>query len=117
MLKFCKHCEYSLSLEISKDDANTLYYVCATCGYKEKEEKGGLIMETAVQEKASDSYKVYLNEFTKKDPTLPHIKTIPCPNQACSGKSNPDVIYIKYDPTALKYLYICTHCDTHWHSR
>jgi DNA-directed RNA polymerase subunit M/transcription elongation factor TFIIS len=117
MLKFCKHCDYSLTLEINKDDENTLYYSCATCGYKEKEEKGGLIMETAVQEKASDSYKVYLNEFTIKDPTLPHIKNIPCPNEACTGKADPDVIYIKYDAAALKYLYICTHCKTHWRSR
>ena len=121
MMNFCPHCNYRLHLQTT-DEGDSLYFVCNTCGFKQKNERGGLILETAVQEKASDSYKVFLNEFTIDDPTLPHTKTLTCPNPSgkCASK-NPgvesDVIYIKYDASALKYLYICTHCKAHWRTR
>lgn len=107
-------------MSIDSNDKQALYYTCVTCGYNKKDETGGLIMETMVQEKASDSYKVYLNEFTINDHTLPHMKTIPCPNTDCAGKKGgkeTDVVYIKYDAAGLKYLYVCTHCESHWRSR
>ena len=66
-------------------EERTLTYQCKACGYSKVEETGGLIMETAVQEQASDSYKVYLNEYTLKDPTLPHTKTLKCPHDACAS--------------------------------
>ena len=81
MLKFCPNngCGYSLYIVMNAtDDARTLMYECKACGYTKTEETGGLIMETVVQEQASESYKVYLNEYTLKDPTLPHTKTLKC---------------------------------------
>jgi len=122
MLKFCPHngCGYSLYIVMNGDEERTLTYQCKACGYTKTEETGGLIMETVVQEQASESYKVYLNEFTLKDPTLPHTNTLKCPNDACAsngGGAQADVIYIKYDVVHMKYLYICTHCKTHWRTR
>jgi DNA-directed RNA polymerase subunit M/transcription elongation factor TFIIS len=92
---------------------------CRNCGYMKDEQKG-LVMETIIQEKSSDAYRVYLNEFTKEDPRLPHIKTLKCSNNTCPsrmGKAESDVIYIKYDTVNMKYLYICTNCNTQWRSR
>jgi DNA-directed RNA polymerase subunit M/transcription elongation factor TFIIS len=121
MLKFCPECDYCLYIKNEVDAEGVhMIYECKTCGYTKREENGGLIMETVVQEQASDSYKVYLNEFTLKDPTLPHTTTLKCPNGACnsnSGTVEPDVIYIKYDAAHMKFLYICTHCKTHWRTR
>ncbi len=61
-----------------------------------------------------------LNEFTHQDPTLPHVKNIPCPNAECltkTGAKERDVIYIKYDADNLKYLYICNVCKAQWRSK
>lgn len=77
-------------------------------------------MEMNLRETTSDGYKVLLNEFTRYDPTLPHVQNIKCPNEACAsntGEKQRDVIYMKYDPTNLKYLYICNVCNQHWRSR
>ncbi len=77
-------------------------------------------METIVQERSSEGYKVLLNEFTRQDPTLPHVTTLPCPNKACethTANKQRDVIIIKYDAQNLKFLYICNVCGDQWRSR
>ena len=84
-----------------------------------EDKAGGLVLEIDLKEKTSEGYKILLNEFTKEDPTLPHIDTIPCPNKGCdtNTKGKPrDIIYLKYDPVNLKFLYICNVCDTQWRS-
>ena len=97
-----------------------LLRLCRTCGFSEKDTQGGLAMETVVQERSSEGYKILLNEFTRQDPTLPHVVTIKCPKATCitnTGKQQRDVIYIKYDAVNLKYLYICNVCGEQWRSR
>ena len=115
----CPKCDYYMPLKKAQDD--TAYArTCLNCGYLE-EEKPGLVMETVIQEKASETFSVVLNEYTKKDPRLPHITTLKCPNQTCpsrqAGGPKSDVIYIKYDVQNMKFLYICTHCDHQWRTR
>jgi len=94
-------------------------------------------METIVQERSSEGYKILLNEFTRQDPTLPHVNTLPCPNttgyeekdgtgkvirrvEPCISNVDTkqrDVIIIKYDNQNMKFIYICTKCGTQWRSR
>ncbi len=31
-----------------------------------------------------------------------------------AGENNREVIYIRYDDTNMKYVYLCVHCDTTW---
>ena len=138
-MNFCPKCENYLYLEqasqtIPKADGKTeqSFYLnrrCRTCGYTEIDTKGGLVNETIVQERASEGYKILLNEFTRQDPTLPHVNTLPCPNTTgnpekgipiCpthSGKAPRDVIIIKYDAQNMKFLYICNVCGEQWRSR
>jgi hypothetical protein len=76
-------------------------------------------VETRVGERASEGYKILLNEFTTKDPVLPHAKNIKCPNGGCAsngGSAERDVVYLKYDAVNLKYIYICMVCDKRWRS-
>ena len=119
-LHFCPQCRYYLALDITD---TTLTRVCRHCGYKQEETKGALVLETVVQEKASESYKILLNEFTRQDPTLPHVSNIPCPGfpeKPCGstkGVAKPDVILIKSDPVNMKYLYLCNVCGQQWRSR
>jgi len=79
------------------------------------------VTEMTVQERATEGYKILLNEFTRRDPRLPHIKKdVKCPDPACDsnhGKAEPDVIYIKYDAINMLYLYICDICGHQWRSR
>lgn len=119
----CPVCEYYMPLAQNPNSetalAGDLLRACRNCGYTEPEKKG-LVMETVIQGRSSESYKVFLNEFTKEDPRLPHVKNLKCPNGQCksrNGQAESDVIYIKYDSANMKYLYICTVCDTQWRSR
>ena len=138
-MNFCPKCENYLYLEqasetIAKADGKSelKFYLnrrCRTCGHVEIDTKGGLVNETIVQERASEGYKILLNEFTRQDPTLPHVNTLPCPNTTGSvekgipicpthNKGAPrDVIIIKYDAQNMKFLYICNVCGEQWRSR
>ena len=153
---FCKICRYYLYLEEvsvvddEKGDQESkkkeLRRVCRNCGYQEQM-KGGLILEIDLKEKTSEGYKILMNEFTKDDPTLPHVHNLRCPSRAClsnkgraypmdnpdaaqaaaaaapqaaiedKGEVESDVIYLKYDSVNMKYLYICNVCDTKWRSK
>ena len=139
-MRFCPTCRYYLYLEAADEKVNpeppslnadgtvsmpppiapTLSRVCRTCNYREVDTQGGLVLEMDLQEKTSEGYKVLINEFTTQDPTLPHIKTIKCPNDECTsnkGGKERDVIYLKYDTEHMKYLYICNVCDTQWRTK
>jgi DNA-directed RNA polymerase subunit M/transcription elongation factor TFIIS len=118
-MKFCPDCNNYLYHKITND---TLKRECRNCGYNEIDVEGGKVMETVIQERTSESYKILLNEFTRQDPTLPHTKEIKCPNEGCPsnrGGTPRDVILIRYDAANLKYIYICNvgGCGHTWRSR
>jgi DNA-directed RNA polymerase subunit M/transcription elongation factor TFIIS len=124
-MKFCPTCHYYLYMKVMEDSASAqrlIVRICHNCGYQEEDTAGGLITETDLQEKTSEGYKVLMNEFTKLDPTLPHLHTIKCPNAACGSNvanKEPDVIYMKYDAQNLKYIYLCNieGCGARWRSK
>jgi len=123
-MKFCPTCHYYLYLKAGTDtetrkDRQELTRNCVNCGYTEVETTGGLISETMVQQKSSEAFKIMINEFTRQDNTLPHMKMIPCPKATCptnEGKER-DVIYMTYDAPGKKNLYICNVCGEQWKSR
>jgi DNA-directed RNA polymerase subunit M/transcription elongation factor TFIIS len=121
-MKFCPTCRYYLYLKADNEDGNDkkeLTRLCVNCGYTEVETTGGLISETMVQQKSSEAFKIMINEFTRQDNTLPHIKMVPCPKIECptnNGKER-DVIYMTYDAPGKKNLYICNVCGEQWKSR
>jgi DNA-directed RNA polymerase subunit M/transcription elongation factor TFIIS len=120
-MKFCPTCKYYLYLKAGAESEgeNTLSRLCVNCGYTETEIKGGLISETMVQQKSSEAFKIMINEFTRQDNTLPHIKMIPCPKTTCPSNEGQerDVIYMTYDAPGKKNLYICNVCGEQWKSR
>ena len=98
----------------------TLVWKCLTCGVEEPQVGGCLLVETLVQERSSEGYRILLNEFTRQDSTLPHVKSVKCPKGDCAsngGGAERDVIYIKYDAINMKYMYICNVCGESWRSR
>ncbi len=100
----------------------TITLLCRHCGYTEpmrpQNASDAVILETAVN-LSKQKMGSQLNEYTKLDPTLPHLKTIPCPNTECASNADAslrDILYIKTDAKNMKYQYSCTVCDTQWSS-
>lgn len=126
-MKFCTVCDNMYYISINEKDSNQLSYYCRSCGHVDDtiSEEGVCILNTQLK-KGNQKFNHIINQYTKFDPTLPRIYNVPCPNAQCSvnlaktsAASNPDesqseVIYMRYDDTNMKYLYICTTCDTVW---
>jgi hypothetical protein len=121
-MKFCAICSYYMFLQ---DDATAgLTLRCRHCGYNEKmapkSSTDALVLETNFAAAGSQTQMdSQLNDYTKLDPTLPRLKTIPCPNPACATQTDPatrNILYIKTDAKNLKYQYCCTVCNTQWSS-
>ncbi len=121
-MRFCPVCGFYLFLQDQGE--NGLFQLCRHCGYNEKMEPtstaDALILETKFAAGAGQKQTMsQLNDFTKLDPTLPRLKTIPCPNPDCATQKDPatrDILYIKTDAKNLKYQYCCTVCNTQWGS-
>ena len=117
-MKVCSTCQNMYVMRFQTD--GTLTWKCLTCGVEENQEGGCLLVETLVQQRSSEGYRILLNEFTRQDPTLPHVKNIKCPKGECASNAKGaerDVIYIKYDQLNMKYIYICNVCGDTWRSR
>lgn len=121
-MRFCPVCAYYLFL---KDESDTgLQLLCRHCGYTEKmapkSSTDALILETTFSTSgAQKQTESQLNDYTKLDPTLPRLTTIPCPNLDCDTRKSgapPDILYIKTDAKNLKYQYSCNVCNTQWGS-
>ena len=117
-MKVCPTCQNMYVMKLQPD--GKLLWRCLSCGIEEEQVGGCLLMETLVQERSSEGYRILLNEFTRQDTTLPHTKSIKCSKEGCPSNGpgvERDIIYIKYDPVNMKYLYICNVCGESWRSR
>jgi len=122
-MEFCTNCDNMYYISIDSADTNKLIYYCRYCGNTDAmiTTEGLCVLKTEI-EKGEQKFNHIINPYTKLDPTLPRIKTIRCPNGSCvtnettaGGSSKPtDIIYIRYDDTNMKYLYLCVDCDTTW---
>jgi len=138
-IKFCGKCDNKYYHRIEEDQ---LRYYCRVCGNIEANftTEALCVLDTQFQQN-THNYDFIVNKYTKFDPTLPHI-FVQCPNDSCStnveanveansetgetggkGKRSEensntekvtDAIYLRYDNTQLKYIYICTTCDHKW---
>lgn len=133
-MRFCPICSYYLFMtqrpieqEENKEDGKptmVLHLMCRHCGYSEemqpKTAEEALILMTVFNTANNQKQTVSaINDYTKLDPTLPHLKTIACPNTTCPSQADPatrDILYIKTDAKNLKYQYNCAVCDTQWGS-
>jgi DNA-directed RNA polymerase subunit M/transcription elongation factor TFIIS len=104
---------------VSVDDPNQLTYYCRNCKHKDETvTEEGLCVLNSQLKKGEQKFNHIINEYTKLDPTLPRIYNMKCPNSECKTNKedakNAESIYIRYDDNNLKYLYMCTECDTTW---
>ena len=125
-MEFCV-CGNMYYIGLSEKDSNSLVHYCRACGNRDHtiSTEGVCVINTNYK-KGEQQFNHIINKYTKEDPTLPRIYNIPCPNAACASnvdtessstaveKKPVEIIYIRYDDTNLKYLYMCTVCDTVW---
>ena len=137
-MNFCPDCESYLVLRIIPNDNpnKILNLECNNCGYKknidiskEPEYKCVYKYDYNIKKISIDQKNI---QYLDKDPTLPHVNNIPCPNSQCitnkqaageaevltdasskQGVSN-DVLYIRLDESTLTYLYQCCNCKHTW---
>ena len=120
-MHFCAVCRNMYYLKIV-EDAKRLVYYCRHCGHEDANLTAADVCVSRTQLRRSEQkYAHIVNEYTKLDPTLPRTQTIKCPGQNCPSNAGPveqrpqrEVIYLRYDDTNMKYIYICTHCDEMW---
>ena len=119
-MHFCIKCDNMYYLKISNENSNNLIYYCRNCGYEDTDSSVDNICVSRTQVKRSEQkYSHAINEYTKQDPTLPRINTIKCPKIDCPSnvdedKVSRDVLFIRYDDINMKYIYMCSKCDTVW---
>jgi DNA-directed RNA polymerase subunit M/transcription elongation factor TFIIS len=118
IMHFCSVCSNMYYIRINEEDTNKIVYYCRKCGNEDSTlTSQNICVSKTHLKKSEQSYQHIINKYTKFDPTLPRINTIPCPNQDCkTNTENKDreIIYIRYDEVNMKYVYLCTECDCVW---
>ena len=123
-MHFCKNCNNMYYIKLSDDDNNKLNYYCRNCGTVDD----NILSENICVSKlninnSSQKIDLFINKYTKLDPTLPRTKSIKCPNEKCSSNNNSEdsskktereILYIRYDDINMKYIYLCCNCDYSW---
>lgn len=104
---FCSECGNMYYIKI----VDKLIYYCRKCGHEDDNLNKDKICVSKTDFRKKTNFDI-VNEYTKLDPTLPRRNNIQCPNKKCDKQNN--VIYLRYDDSNMKYIYICNHCDTIW---
>jgi hypothetical protein len=121
-MRFCSVCENMYYIRINEDDANKLVYYCRQCGHEDLTFQSDSICVSKTQlQKSEQTFHHIINKYTKLDPTLPRINNVLCPNPDCltnipdeKERVEREIIYIRYDTLNMKYVYLCSTCDTVW---
>jgi len=133
-MNFCPDCQSYLVTKITNnDDPNKIMNLeCNNCGYKknidvskEPQYKRVYYNNYNIKQIKIDQKNI---QYLDKDPTLPHVNNIPCPNPQCpTNKQEPNpeiltgdnkvhnnVLYIKLNQSDLTFLYQCCNCKHTW---
>jgi DNA-directed RNA polymerase subunit M/transcription elongation factor TFIIS len=108
-------------IRINADNPNQLIYYCRNCGTEDTVNDTSSISVSKISMKNNDQqFSHIINKYTKLDPTLPRVNNIACINAECSTNHEEaqteerEIIYIRYDEVNMKYVYLCSTCDTIW---
>ena len=134
-MHFCIKCGNMYYIQI-QDETEELIYSCRKCGHKNEElvnQLDNLCVSKTDMKKDTSSVDNIINQYTKLDPTLPRITNIECPNKECPSniqdegaieskdgdkpkraKKEKEIVYIRYDDTNMKFIYLCCVCDHAW---
>lgn len=105
----------SASASASADTSDDiLIYFCKNCGDENRTptEDDMCVLYTQISH-SNPTFTHVINKYTKYDPTLPRT-IMQCPKQQEDQRHKDpyDVIYIRYDDINMRFVYLCTVCDT-----
>ena len=118
-MHFCTNCGNMYYIRLDEEETKLIYY-CRKCGQEDtKIGTETIIVSKTMVHNNKISRNNIINQYTKLDPTIPHIHSILCVNSKCpsndeSSDLKSDILYIRYNTNDLKYVYLCYHCDTKW---
>ena len=120
-MHFCKSCSNMYYIKLSDSNNNKLSYYCRNCGtIDENILSDNICVSKQSFNNSSQKIDLFVNQYTKLDPTLPRTNSIKCPNEKCISNSDTnekvenEVLYIRYDDVNMKYIYVCCNCDFTW---
>jgi len=108
-------------MSIDPENENVPIYTCMKCKTTERiTDPKDLCVSRVDMKHTTSQFQNIVNEYTIHDPTLPHLNDRLCPNTECPTNKDKtddrDCVYICYDKPNMKYVYICTTCNTKWTS-
>jgi DNA-directed RNA polymerase subunit M/transcription elongation factor TFIIS len=123
-MNFCTNCDNMYYIKLNEEE-NELVYYCRNCGNVDNSPTENSLVISSANFKNEDAFiSSFINSYTKHDPTLPRTNLLKCPNNNCSSNvksedndktdKNSEIICIRYDAIELKYIYLCSYCDTAW---
>tara|TARA_Y100000389_G_C17468278_1_gene527765 strand:- start:2694 stop:3113 length:420 start_codon:yes stop_codon:yes gene_type:complete len=119
-MEFCEKCDNLLTLAKEKG-TDTLHYHCKACNSKRQcpADYNPCVLKKTYGGNAKVFYELFINEYTKYDPTLPHLNNTPCQNAECAKKTSENgeesnIVYVRYSEEKMKYIYLCCKCDKAW---
>lgn len=120
-MRFCELCDNYLFVSAKGDK---LEHKCRKDGItiemKPTNAEEALILETHFRAdiQSQKTKQSFMNEFTRADPTMPHLHNVKCPNPACATNTaeakDKDIIYVKTDVKNLLFEYQCQICNKQW---
>lgn len=118
-MQFCSKCDNLYYKKLDTGNANVLVNYCRNCGHIDELMSEGVCVLNTQLKQNEQKFNDIVNEYTILDPTLPVINTMKCPNAECKTNTDtsagpPEIMYMRYDGDNLKYMYICTACNTAW---
>lgn len=117
-MEFCDVCNNMLYMKTSENKKMLKY--CKHCPFTIENQQSGAIKISETMYSDDDLlYNQNINQYLRFDPTLRRIKDekTKCNKEDCvsnTGAKEQQVLYIKYDPRNMKYLYVCDHCGNIW---
>lgn len=118
-MEFCDVCDNMLYVKTNEEKSLVKY--CKHCDFSKVENNTGCIKISETMYTEDDLlYNQSINKYLRYDPTLRRINDtlIKCPNKDCitteDVEKKQQVLYIKYHPQNMKYLYVCDHCGHIW---
>ena len=108
-MEFCDVC-HNMMLVASSADGASAAYVCPNCSNRRDMGSGTHVLRVRKPQDDSALYSRFLTPALSTDPALPRAPDVACP--LCSKKGG--VLYVKYNPKRMLYLYHCALCAGFW---
>ena len=118
-MKFCSVCDNMYYMRVDEEKEDQLIYYCRNCGNVDNDTTDNMCVLHTNFKRKEQKFHNFLNEFTKLDPTLPRLNNMNCPNPECPTNTEDkpsEVIYVRYDDTNMKFVYLCSYCEQVWKS-